>query len=221
VRAFGWAYLVVSVIVLVTGGQVYYTFGLLALYLAAGCVRAERWVAARRSRVGWIVAALATSIPFGMVIALPLVPVRHLGVIGTINQAARDQVGWPAYVRQVAAVYAALPDEDRARTAVLTGNYGEAGAIARFGPADGLPATVYSGLDQLYHYGPPPDSDTVAVTVGFDPGDLAAAFTGCARAGTLDDGVGVDNEEQGVPILVCRGRTASWAALWPSFRHYG
>jgi 4-amino-4-deoxy-L-arabinose transferase-like glycosyltransferase len=219
VRALGWAYPVVSIIVLVTGGQVYYTFGLLALYLAAGCVRAERWVAAGR-RTGWIVAALATSVPFGLVIALPLVPVAHLGVIGTINQAARDQVGWPAYVRQVAAAYAALPAADRARTAVLAQNYGEAGAIARFGPADGLPTAVYSGQNQLYHYGPPPESDTAAVAVGFDPDGLAGAFATCERVGTLDNGVGVDNEEQGRPILVCRGRTAPWAALWPGFQHY-
>ena len=39
-------------------------------------------------------------------IALPLVPVADLGStpIPGINQAARDTVGWPAYVREVAAV---------------------------------------------------------------------------------------------------------------------
>ncbi len=104
IRSLGWAYLVVSVIVLVSGGQVYYTFGLLALYYAAGCVRVSRWVRSehgfRRGRFAWVVAALALSAVTAIPIALPIVPVGSLGAsgIGGINQTARDQVGWPAYV---------------------------------------------------------------------------------------------------------------------------
>lgn len=220
-RAVGWAYPIVSVIVLVTGGQVYYTFGLLVTYLAAGCTRLEPWVAARRGRVGWVAAALVVSILPGLVIALPVLPVRDAGPVAAINQGARDSIGWPAYVHEIAAVYATLPESDRSATAVLVDNYGEAGAIAKFGPGDGLPATVYSGLNQLYLYGPPPDTDTIAVAVGYAPADLAFAFANCAQQGTLDDNVGVDNEEQGVPVLVCRDRKAPWAALWPSLQHYG
>ncbi|HZE00036.1 MAG TPA: glycosyltransferase family 39 protein, partial [Micromonosporaceae bacterium] len=77
IRSLGWAYLVVSVIVLVSGGQVYYTFGLLALYYAAGCVRVSRWVRSehgfRRGRFGWVIAALALSAVTAIPIALPIV----------------------------------------------------------------------------------------------------------------------------------------------------
>jgi hypothetical protein len=45
-------------------------------------------------------------------------------------------------------------------TAVIAENYGEAGAIDRYGPADGLPSIVYSGQNQLYLYGPPPAATT-------------------------------------------------------------
>jgi hypothetical protein len=49
---------------------------------------------------------------------------------------------------------------------------------------------------------------------------LEAAFNACEVVGRLDNGVGVDNEEQGTPVRICRGRRASWHDLWPSFQHY-
>jgi len=33
------------------------------------------------------------------------------------------------------------------------------------------------------------------------------------------DGVGVDNDEQGPPLLLC-APTASWASLWPGLTHF-
>lgn len=222
VRAIAWAYPAAAVIVLVTGGQLYYTFGLLAFAYAAGCVTAERRYAAGTARlrgtVGWMALAYAIALP----IALPLVPLSHLGqtVVPALNQAARDQVGWPEYVREVADVYAAIPAGERAHTAVIAGNYGEAGAIARFGPADGLPTVVYSGQNQLWYYGPPPAADTTVLFVGIDPVYLASAYGDCAKAATLDNHAGVSNEEQGRPILVCRDPLAPWSVIWPARQHY-
>ena len=82
-----------------------------------------------------------------------------------LNQLARDQVGWPTYVRQVAAVYDALPERDRRRAVVVTSNYGEAGALARYGPPLRLPE-VYSGHNALYDAARPPDTATIAIVVG-------------------------------------------------------
>jgi hypothetical protein len=31
---------------------------------------------------------------------------------------------------------------------------------------------------------------------------------------------GVDNEEEGEPVAVCRGPKLTWSALWPKFQHY-
>jgi hypothetical protein len=222
IRALGWAYLVVSVIVLVSGGQIYYTFGLLALYFAAGCVRTERWVASGgRVRIGWVAAALVLTAVTSAAIALPLLPTTSSAenVIGQINQTSRDQIGWPAYVREVGAAFSTLPTADRASTTLIAGNYGEAGALDRYGSAYGLPQ-VFSGQNQLFEYGPPPAAATIALVVGLDPGDLEAVFGSCQQVGTLDDGVGIDNEEQGRLIVVCRSPKGAWADVWPSFQHY-
>jgi hypothetical protein len=48
----------------------------------------------------------------------------------------------------------------------------------------------------------------------------AAAFGSCTDAGPLDNGIGVENEEQEARIWVCRQPKADWAALWPLFQHY-
>jgi 4-amino-4-deoxy-L-arabinose transferase-like glycosyltransferase len=218
VRALAWAYPVVCVVTLVTGGQPYYTFGLLAYLYAAGCVVVARWAAGHRSR--WVLAgtAVAVSWALAVVVALPLIPVRSLPpAIARINQTARDSVGWPAYVQEVAAAYRTLPPADREHAVLLAGNYGEAGALDRFGPDEGLPR-VYSGQNQLYELGPPPADAAVVVTVGFD--DPSPYFRACTTTGVLDDHVGVDNEEQGRTIMVCRDPLRPWAQLWSSFRHY-
>lgn len=136
-----------------------------------------------------------------------------------INQLARDQIGWPTYVRQIAAVYDALPAAEAGRSVILTSNYGEAGAVARYGPAFGLPQ-VYSGHNQLYFVARPPDDAEVAIVVGDQIETARDYFASCEVAATLDNQVGVDNEEQGRPIAVCRTRSSTWDTIWPAFQHY-
>jgi hypothetical protein len=168
------------------------------------------------------VATLAVNAVISMLIALPIVPVSSLGStpIPAINVASGDQVGWPAYVREVAAVWRSLPAAERAHAVIITGNYGEAGAIVRYGPAMGLPRP-YSGQNQLYFDAQPPDSARTAVTVGDNPYSIAREhFGSCEVRGRLDNDVGVDNQEQGEPVAICRDLRGSWRQIWPAFLHY-
>jgi hypothetical protein len=146
VRAFAVAYPLICVLLLVIAGQFYYTMGLIVTLYAAGCVATERWLAsgATAARRAVITAAIVLNVVASAVLSLPVLPVDVLArtPIPELNQAARDQIGWVAYVRQVADVYATLPADERARAVVITGNYGEAGALARYGPAQGIPANM-------------------------------------------------------------------------------
>jgi hypothetical protein len=36
----------------------------------------------------------------------------------------------------------------------------------------------------------------------------------------LDNGVGVENEEQGSVVATCRDPLGSWDAVWPELQHY-
>jgi hypothetical protein len=99
---------------------------------------------------------------------------------------------------------------------VITSNYGEAGALVRLG--DGLPG-VYSGHNTLADDGPPPASTKNVVFVGGQLDDVRPSFDTCAVVDRLDNGVGVDNEEQGQPIALCRNPLVSWPTIWEDLRH--
>jgi hypothetical protein len=78
---------------------------------------------------------------------------------------------------------------------------------------------VFSAHNALYDQDRPPDDTTTVVFVG---GQLPAAerlFASCVTVAVLDNGVGVDNEEQGQPVAVCRDPAQPWADLWPQLRH--
>jgi hypothetical protein len=111
------------------------------------------------------------------------------------------------------------PSAQRARVAIFTSNYGEAGAIAHFGPTLGLPYP-YSGHNGWALWGPPPDSDTTALLVGVGQQQATHDFTGCQLRARIDNREGLDNQEQGSPLRVCTGERLPWSRLWRTLRHY-
>ena len=196
------------------GTQPHYFMTPLAAVFAAGCVRlGARIESYRQLAVPW-----GLNAAFCALIGLPLLPLAVLGStpVPAISPLAADQVGWPAYTETVATAYDLAVQEHGEPVAVITANYGEAGALARYGPEHGLPAPL-SGHNHLHVLGGPDAEAATVVLVGH--GRLATQFETCAVAGELDNGVGVDNEEQGVPVRVCHGPLDSWDQLWPLFAH--
>ena len=153
--------------------------------------------------------------------ALPALPVTTLAMtpIADINQATSDQIGWPTYVQQVAEVHRGLPPDQAARAVIITANYGEAGALDRFGGPYDLPP-VFSGHNELWFRGQPPEDADVVIAVGFSRASLDGVFDSCRFAVQLDNGVDIPNEEQQRSVLVCHGPSTTWDDLWPRFQHY-
>ena len=81
------------------------------------------------------------------------VPRTETTMRSRLPQHIADEFGWPEMVDAVAGVYNSLPPEQRAKTAILAGNYGEAGAIDFFGPSRGLPKAI-SGHQNYFYWGP-------------------------------------------------------------------
>ena len=112
-----------------------------------------------------------------------------------------------------------VPVAERAATVVLASNYGEAGAIELLGPKRGLPR-AYSGQNAFAEWGHPGPEATHVMLLGYDaPSDIPSPFTDCRRLATINNGYGLDNDEQGGPVLFCRS-TSDWATMWPHLRHY-
>ncbi len=133
-----------------------------------------------------------------------------------------EEIGWPELTEAVAAIYAALPAEQKPGTRVLAGNYGEAGAINLYGPAYHLPQAI-SAVNS-YHlrgYGHPPPQTVIAL--GFAPQDLEQLFMSCYQAGTVTNRYGVENQEtrDHPDIFVCRAPRLSWPALWERLQRFG
>ena len=57
------------------------------------------------------------------------------------------------------------------------------------------------------------------MAVGFDRATLRQWFEEVSPAATIDNGLGLDNDEQGATVWVCTGLRAPWTTLWPSVTH--
>lgn len=205
VVAFG----VVVALCVAAGSQFYYEYGFLAAIYAIGCVPVAEW--ALRERKRWIpVICVAVNGVICTAIALPWVPVSVLGAtpIPAIDQVTRLQVGWPRYARQIERVTESLPSD----AIVLTADYGEAGALARYAPL--LAPRVFSGHNALHDLGAPPASVRTVVVVGYGMDWVPRRFASCRTAARLDAGVRIVSEQEGAPIRVCTDPQVPMSELW-------
>jgi len=220
VRCFVPAFGVVVLLTFIGGTQPHYPTGLLVVLLAAGMVPTGELVSRSPAWFRVVVLAAAVNALVSMLIGLPLIPVGYVGStpVPAISLPVADQVGWPQYVNQVARVWSRISPSRRHHAAIITSNYGEAGAIARFGPERQLPRP-FSGQNSLYDEGPPPRRTTTVVFVGGQLPFARHLFQRCSVEGRLDNHVGVDNEEQGMPVAVCSGPRHPWRILWRRLHH--
>jgi 4-amino-4-deoxy-L-arabinose transferase-like glycosyltransferase len=213
-RAAVLVYPVVAAVALVLGGKPYYVVPPAFVLVAAGAEPTVRWLAGSAARRRWAAVAAAVGVAVSAVVGLPVLPAAQLGPVLAMNGEAGEQVGWPELADTVAGAWSALPPGERTSAVLFTSNYGQAGAIDRYGPERGLPP-AHSGHMSYADWGPPPESADGPVLV---VGEAAARFSGCAPVATHRSPDGVDNDEDGTVVSRC-APPPSWAAAWPSLRH--
>ena len=220
-RPIAVAYLLLVAFYVVVGGKPYYAAGFYPALFAAGAV----WFARRRAPAGLPLRRLLPAVAVAAVVPLPLVlpvlPVTTINAVSAVNADAAETYGWPTYVAQILAVRAALPAAEQAKVVAVTGNYGEAGALARYGGDWGRQAS-FSGHNSYWFWGPPHGDGGVVIVVGYGQARdlLDERFDSVTLAGRLDNRHGVDNEEQGQAVWVCRGLRGTWSDTWIAWRHY-
>ena len=222
-RTVGYAFPVTLVLVFATGGKSYYAVGYFPALAAAGAIVLDRWLSRGRVRLraGVFGSAAAVSGVLVAVLVLPVLPAATLATspIPTVYKELAEQIGWPELVSAVETSVGTLSAADRSRAVIVTANYGEAGALELLG--SGLPP-VCSGHTGFWYWGPPPADRTVVVLVGhWDPEYRTSLFGPCQDAGVVNNGVGLDNQEQGAGIFLCRSLPMAWPALWPELRNLG
>jgi 4-amino-4-deoxy-L-arabinose transferase-like glycosyltransferase len=219
-RAIGIAALVALALVVISGGKAYYAIGTAPVFMAAGAILLDRWLA--RGHIRAKAASFTTSAALsGALIAYLTLPILPLATYATSSLPAAvpdtaNEVGWPQFVATVEGVVAALPADERAHAVILTNDYSEASPLELLGT--GLPP-VYSGHNSFWYWGPPAADRTIVVHVGdWRPADWSQFFVGCHDVAYIDNGLGINNSEQGKAVSVCTGLRAPWTTLWPSLR---
>ncbi|MDT7728565.1 MAG: hypothetical protein QOI21_5141 [Actinomycetota bacterium] len=223
-QALALSYPVLCVGLLVLGGKPYYSVPLLVLVTAAGAEPASRWLARGRHAVKRVLIGVATvaAAAISVVIGLPVLPADALAPVLAMNKEPGEQVGWPEFAATVSAAWQQIPPDQRATAVIFTSSYGQAGAVEQYRDEYRLPQP-YSGHMSYADWGPPPDTMTgPVVLVGrFENGSEARrVFTGCQVVAVHDNGIGLENEEQGTPVALCAAPAAPWSQLWPALRRF-
>jgi hypothetical protein len=231
-RFLGWTYLLILGMMMALKGKHYYVAPAYPMLFAAGGVWWEQLSKSRWLRVALpalIVAAGVTMAP----LMLPIFPVKKLlayqqslhvpsaqterGHKGPLPQWFGDMFGWPEMVATVAKVYQSLPPEERAKTAIFAGNYGEAGAIDFFGQRYGLPKAI-SGHQAYFFWGPRDVTGEVLILL---QSSREGAEKWCA---SVAEGPAVGHPysmtEEHFTILICRGVKRPMRELWPQVKHW-
>jgi hypothetical protein len=233
-RCLGLTYVVFLAVMMFLKGKDYYLAPIYPMLFAAGGVFWEAILAAR-PRMRWLKVVMPAAILVLGIIAIPLdlpilppdkiVPyMEALGITmsrtevqdsGPLPQHFGDEFGWEEMVAATAQIYSSLPPDERAKTGILAGTYGDAGAIDFFGPRYGLPKSI-SPHQNYYYWGPRQYTGEILILLHYN---LADAQRGCQ---SVQVGPTLNNpyamQEEHYTILVCRGAKIPLAEAWPRLK---
>jgi hypothetical protein len=233
-RFLGFTYLAFLAVMMALHGKDYYLAPIYPMLLAAGSVFWEKFLAARprfrrlrRTVPTIVIVSGLVAAPFALPILSPekfLAYSHALGVSsprtetsmsGRLPQQFADEFGWQEMVATVAGVYHALPPEQQAKTAILAGNYGEAGAIDFFGPRYGLPKAI-SAHQNYYYWGPRNYTGESLIILGWSLED-AQYWCGTVEKGPDNApyyGMGWEHYS----IFLCRDFKLPLTQAWPRLK---
>ena len=235
-RVLGVTYLAFLAVMMALHAKDYYLAPIYPMLFAAGGVYWEELIR-RRAGLRWVRVALPAFVAaLGAVAAplvIPILPIakvvpymKSLGIklphtethdSEPLPQHFADEFGWPEMVAAVADVYNAMPPDERAKTGILAGNYGEAGAIDFFGARYGLPKSI-SAHQNYYYWGPRNYTGESLILLQWDLDDAQRYCESVEKGPALDPFYGMDEEHY--TILVCHGLKAPLASVWPKLKHW-
>jgi hypothetical protein len=224
-KVFAFVFLSLLMFFLLANGKHYYLGGAYPMLLAAAplgilkIVRERRWNW-ERVRNGYI-ALLTVGGLLTFPAVLPTLPadssLRY--ELGRKWPSYAEILGWDELVAQVARVYHALPAADREKAAILTDNYGEAGALDVLGDHYDLPHPI-SGHNNYYLWGPGDYTGDVVISVGVPEETVHKMFWDVTLADRISNSQHIKNLEFGRPIYVCRNPKRPLRAMWSLLKQY-
>jgi hypothetical protein len=195
-----------SLLFLLEHGRSYYSLPAAALPLAAGSVAAVRWWrrSRRRARIRTpLIAIHLTALVLLAPVVWPVLATATMIKLGIWRpRFYKDEIGWQELVAQASRAWRSMPPAERRASALLAQNYGEAGALALYGPAMDLPAPL-SGHLSFQYWHPRRMPQHHLLTVGFDADALSGICRSMHLVARIDNSLHIANEERGLPIMTC------------------
>jgi Dolichyl-phosphate-mannose-protein mannosyltransferase len=236
-RFLGWCYLATFTVFVVLKGKNYYLGPIYPVYLAAGAVVIESYIA--RSRQVWLKPVLVVLILAGGAWLAPVVmPVlsvdqfisymdklpfkvprsEHSHMRAILPQHFADQFGWEEIVDTVNQAYRRLSPEERPSCSIFAQNYGQAGAIDFFGRRYGLPPAL-SGNQTYFLWGPRGYSGNCMIVLDDSREVLEGEFEHVEYVGkSANNPYALERE---IPVFICRGaKFGSLAEIWPRLKKW-
>ena len=238
-RAVGISYIVLFAMFILLKAKSYYLAPIYPMLLAAGGAAIEAWTARFANRriqlvsrsliTGAVTVFGAVLMPMALPVLSPQRQVEYLARlglqpsktevahVGPLQQLWGDQFGWPELVEEIAEIYWALPEEERARTGIFASNYGEAGAINLFGSKHDLPPAICA--HQTHSMWGPGDFDgDQFIWLQWSAESLEQICGSVEMVGDHFHQWGMAEENR--PIHLCRQLDPPLAELWPRLRHW-
>ena len=238
-RELGWIFLTFFSTMMALHGKDYYVAPIYPMLLAAGAVALEEGFCRWNFTAGKIwpkvatVCVIAANGVFVAPLMLPLLspanyvayatkigfkpPKQEVHHESVLPQIFADQFGWTELVDQVAQFYNSLPPETRTESAILTGNYGEAGAIDLFGPKYDLPAAI-SGHQTFYYWGTHGQSAENLITLQYGRIYLGEICNSVREIAVHSSEWGMAEENHA--IYFCQGLKKPLEEIWPDQKHW-
>ena len=236
-RALGLAYVVSLVALIVLDSRVYYLLPAYSTLFAGGAVVIESWLS--RPAIDWIkpayVGLIALTGALFAPLAMPLLspeayieytqrlkitpPSIEHRVTSALPQLFADRFGWPEMARTVADAYYAIPEPERAKTAIFGQDYGQAGAIDFYGAKLGLPKAL-SGHLTYWYWGPGEYTGEIMLVMGDRREVLEGIFEKVEKVGEVGHPYAMASQHW--ELFLCRG-PKGWSdlqQLWPRLKNW-
>jgi hypothetical protein len=233
-RTVAWLFLTTAAILAWSGSaRPHYLAPAFPIAFGAGAVLAERLGVRRR----WVPRAMAVTLLITFAIAAPIatpvlppdLTIRYQEVLGLRPPDERERGGAlpmhlglffhaEAVLEPVERVFASLTPQERQRVEILTGSFGETGAVNVLGRRRGLPGSI-GRHNQYGLWGPGDATGELMIVVHRDEGELAEWFESCERRAEIECPYCMEMMDAQA-VYLCRHARKPLRELWPSMRFY-
>ncbi len=171
-----YMYLLPVTIFFLMHGRGYYPAPSYVILIAAGMMTFNNWIKTLKPKpeliylsLSWL--AILAGVIIGALTMLPIAPINSAlwKFSSGVHDNFSEQLGWRELNQHVANVYHTLPADEKSRTEILAGNYGEAGALALYGGEFNLPQVI-SPANSFWLQGAPAAYIDELIVVGYDRG---------------------------------------------------